>query len=94
MGYSKKIVLNCPRGYQKELDCLVEDFISDGVIFVGVVGEDCSRIEDIIDELVVGDGMHEERSILTSSHAGESVEEALEFANSLEFSGPTQLVDL
>ena len=54
--YAKKIVLYCPHGYHPRLDGLVEDFIRDGVIFVGVVGEDCARVEDIIDELVVGDG--------------------------------------
>ena len=96
MGYAKKIVLNSPRGYHEELDGLIEKFISDGVIFVGVVGVDCSRVEDIIDQLVVGDGTHEERSLLTSSHPGESVEQALEFANSLTggFAGEVQIVQL
>ena len=79
-----------------ELDALVEQFIADGVAYVGVVGEDCSRVEDIIDELVVGDGSDQSRFILTSAHPGESVEEALEYARSLyaEYSGEVQLVEL
>lgn len=79
-----------------KLDALVEQFIADEVAFVGVVGKDCSRVEDIIDELVVGDGSDQNRFILTSAHPGESVEDALEFARSLyaEYSGEVQLVAL
>jgi len=79
-----------------ELDKLIEDFLADGVAFVGVVGEDCARVEDIVDELVVGDGQRNDRSVLTSSHPGESVEEAIEFAKSLsgEYSGEVQVVEL
>jgi len=79
-----------------ELDSMVEQFLADGVAFVGVVGEDCSRVEDIIDELVVGDGTDDGRYILTSSHAGETIDDALEFARSLtnEYEGEVQLVEL
>jgi len=96
MPYLRKIVLHCPRGYRMELDSMVEQFLADGVAFVGVVGEDCSRVEDIIDELVVGDGTDDGRYILTSSHAGETIDDALEFARSLtnEYEGEVQLVEL
>ncbi len=95
MSYAKKIVLYCPAGATLRLEALVEDFIRSGVIFVGVVGEHCSRVEDLVDEIVVGNGTRE-YSILTSSHAGESVEEALQFARSLtgEYEGEVQLVEL
>jgi hypothetical protein len=94
MPYGRKIVLHCPTGYQERLDQMVERFIEDRVIFVGVVGEDCARIEDIIDELVVGDGSDESRFILTSSHPDESLSEAVEFALSLraEYAGEVQVV--
>ena len=82
MPYAKKIVLCCPHGYRPRLDGLVEDFIRDGVVVVAVVGEDCSRVEDIIDELVVGDGSRD-YGLLTSSHPGESVAEAIEFVRGL-----------
>jgi len=94
--YAKKIVLHCPNGYETRLDVLVEEFIRDGVMFVGVVGEDCSRVEDIIDELVVGNG-DRDYDLLTSSHPNESVEEVVEFARSLalEFQGQeVQVVEL
>jgi hypothetical protein len=73
MHFAPKIVLNCSRGYRTELDAMVEQFIADGVKFVAVAGSDCSLVEDIIDELVVGDGSDESRYILTSSHPGEPV---------------------
>ena len=81
MSYAKKIVLHCPNGYDIRLDSLVEEFIRDGVMFVGIVGKDCSTVEDIIDELVVADG-DRDYDLLTSSHPNASVEEAVEFAKS------------
>jgi hypothetical protein len=82
MPHPRKIVLHCPRGYDPRLNTLVEDFIRDGVRLIAVVGEDCERIEDIIDELVVGDGSRD-YDLLTSSHPGESLEAVVAFANDL-----------
>ena len=95
MPYARKVILHYPRGYRMELDALVEQVVAAGVAFVGV-GEDCSRVEEIVDELVVGDGSKEGRFIITSSHLGENVDEALEFARSLtgDYSGEVQLVEL
>lgn len=87
MTYGPKIVLHCPHGYVARLDSLIEQFLADGVQFVGVVGEDCARIEDIIDEIVVGDGADPTRFILTSSHPGESVEDVLQFASLISTAG-------
>jgi len=84
MAYKKRIVLSCPNGYNLKLDALVEDFIKDEVSFVGVVGKDCDKVEDIIDELVVGDGSDESRFILTSSHPGSSIEEVVAFAKDID----------
>jgi NADPH-dependent glutamate synthase beta subunit-like oxidoreductase len=74
----------------------VESFLQDGVKFVGVVGVDASLVEDIIDEIVVGDGADPNRFILTSGHENESVEEALDFARNLtgEYAGEVQLVEV
>jgi hypothetical protein len=96
MPYGRKIVLHCPTGYHERLDGMVEQFIQDRVIFVGVVGKDCAKVEDIIDELVVGGGSDDSRFILTSSHPGESLSEAVEFAMSLtgEYAGEVQVVQL
>lgn len=96
MPYAPKIVLHCPQGYRMELDQLVERFIADGVRFVGVVGMDCQRVEDIVDELVVGDGSLADRFILTSAHPNETLADAVEFARSLsgEYLGEPQVVEL
>jgi argininosuccinate synthase len=71
-------------------------FLRDGVKFVGVVGESASFVEDLIDEIVVGDGRDETRYILTSSHARETLAEAVRFAEELtgEYSGDVQVVEV
>jgi hypothetical protein len=61
---------------------MVEDFIRDGVMYVGVVGEGCARVEAIIDELLVGDGTRD-YDLLTSSHPNETVDEVVKFAEGL-----------
>ena len=78
----RKVVLNCPGGLSRPLDGLVEQFLRDGVTYVGVVGVDCTRIEDLIDELAVGDGSGD-RFLLTASHPGKTVVDAVHFARSL-----------
>ena len=95
MPYAKKNVLHAPKGCTPALDSLVSQFIKEGVIFVGVVGKDCSQIEDTIDEICVGDGSNA-YDMLTSSHPEESLEQAITFARSLtgEFSGEIQIVEL
>ena len=94
MSHPKKVVLHCREGYTPRLDRLVEEFIRDGVIFVGVVGKNCEKVEDIIDEIVVGDGSRDYH-LLTSSHPDESVAEALGFADALtgEFEGKAHVVE-
>ena len=96
MGYSRKVVLHSRTGPTAALDALVEEFIRDGVIYVGVVGLECALVEDIIDELVVGDGTRD-YDLLTASHPNGSVEDAVAFARSLtqEFEGnDVQIVEL
>jgi len=92
----RKLILNCPEGYKPELDALLEHFIRNGLVYVGVVGKDCEKIEDIIDEIVVGDGSETRPFVLTTSHPNESVDDAIEFAMCLtgEHAGEVQVVTL
>jgi hypothetical protein len=76
-------VLHCPNGYKLTLDALIENFIFDRVKFIAVVGHDCERVEDIVDELVVGLGDDSSRYILTSSHPDQSVDDACSFARQI-----------
>ena len=96
MKYAPKVVLHCPHGFQVALRAMVERFIADDVKFVGVVGTDCSRVEDIIDELVVGDGTDPTRFVLTSSHPGESIADVVAFARLISDAGDgeAQVVEL
>lgn len=95
MPHPKKIILHCRNGYTPQLDALVEEFIRVGVLFVGVVGKDCARVEDIIDEILVGDGSRDYH-LLTSSHPDESLEEVIQFAESLtgEFRGSAHVLEV
>jgi len=61
-----RIVLHCPPGYLVELDFLVKAWVAEGVKYVGVVGLDASKLEDIIDNLCVGMGRISTRCSLPS----------------------------
>lgn len=93
MPYLKKIVLHCQNGYEPIIEILVKEFIQDNVIFVGVVGKDCAKVEDIIDEIVGnGDRVYH---LITSSHPNKSVAEAVHFALLIgEFEGEVQIVEV
>jgi len=73
-----------------------QEFSGSVQTFIAVVGEDCGWIEDLVDSYVVGDGT-KDRFILTSSHPGQSVADAIEFARSLslEYAGDdVQVIEL
>ena len=76
MAYSQKIILHAPPWNSPALEAFVEACIHDGVVLVCVIGSDCQRVEDIIDELVVGDGSDPTRFLTTTSHPDESLVKA------------------
>lgn len=96
MRYAERIVLySSGTPNSQRLEELVEEFIRSGVKFVGCVGTDCDRLEDLIDEIVVGDGTDEIRCVLTSSHKEMTLGDAVEFANTLTgYEGEVQVVEL
>ena len=65
----------------------MKDFLRDGVQYVGVVGKNSSHVEHLIDEIVVGDGSEPARFLLTASHDGETLEDALALAEIIDTSG-------
>jgi hypothetical protein len=83
VAHTSKVVLNCISGNNATLGALVERFLTEGVKYVAVAGVDCVLVEDLIDELVVGDGSDENRYILTSSHPSESLEAVIAFARTI-----------
>lgn len=62
------------------LKALIENCLIDGVELIAVVGPECRLIEDVIDEIIVGDGSDDSRYITTSSHPNEALEDVLKFA--------------
>ncbi len=93
---ASKIILRLMPGSENRLEAFVEECIRDGVKFVAVTGEDAARIEDLIDELIVGDGSDASRFILTSSHPNEPLASVIRFASSLtgEYAGEVEVVEI
>src|SRR3954468_10709469 len=56
MAYAPKLVLELPLTDEQALPPFVEACLRDSVSLIAVVGEGASRVEDMIDELVVADG--------------------------------------
>jgi hypothetical protein len=94
--FPKRVVLHCNGEVESSLDRLVEEMLKDGVALVAVAGEDCENVEEIIDELVVGDGSDPARFLTTSSHPGEALAEVVEFAKNwvIESEGEVRVVEL
>ena len=96
MTAPRKIVLHSKRGYHPDLDALVADWMSEGVKYVGVIGVNASYVEDMIDELCVGDGS-DPYFMLTASHGpDETLDDAVFLAERLSGqvgSGPVVVVE-
>ena len=87
MSYAPKIILHTPLADPAKLDSFVEDCLADGVVLVAVVGPDSNKVEDLIDELVVGDASDKSRFVVTSSHCNEPLDEVLNFVSHFD-AGP------
>lgn len=98
MNYAQRLVLRAPPWDSPELPAFVEQCIQDRVVLICVFGPDCRRVEDVIDELVVGLGDDPSRFINTTSHPNESLEEVRSFAEAwfldVDTSLPVQVVAL
>ena len=79
MPYASKIILHTPLADPAKLDSFVEACLADGVILIAVFGCDSDKVEDMIDEVVVGDASDQSRFVMTSSHRNESLDEVLDF---------------
>jgi len=84
MPFASRLVLHVPVSDETLLHDFVEQCLKDRVSLVAVFGPGCRRIEDVIDEIVVGDGSDEDRYLTTSSHEGDTLEDVLSFAESWE----------
>jgi len=80
MPLAPKIILHTPLSDEALLDDFVERCLRDGVSLVAVFGPGSGRIEDIIDEIVVGDGFDPQRFLVTTSHPNEPFDDVLNMA--------------
>jgi len=80
MQYAQRIILHAPPWHSPKLEAFVEKCIQDKVVLVCIIGNDCARVEDVIDELVVGDGGDDSRFLNTTSHPNASIAEVQAFA--------------
>jgi hypothetical protein len=96
MTYAPKIVLQLPVSSPHLLKPFVEACLRDGVDLIAIVGEGASEMDDMIDEIVVGDGLDDSRFINTSFHVDEPVDAVLEFARNWkkDLNQPIQVVRL
>jgi hypothetical protein len=94
MAAPRKIVVHSISGLRPEFSALVADWIKEGVVFLGVVGVDAAKLEDIADDVAVGDGS-DPYFLLTTSHPGETLALFVEFAEllSLEHDVPVRVIE-
>jgi len=81
MTYARKLVLQAPPWNSPLLEEFVEACVRDKVDLICVVGDDCERVHDVIDEIIVGDGSPDRLPGPTTTwHTGETFAEVLAFA--------------
>lgn len=96
MKLARKIILHSPVSDEGLLDAFVEQCLRDDVSLIAVVGPGCARLEDVIDEIVVGDGSKPERFVCTTSHPNEPFDDVVNMVKcwELDRSDPYQEVRL
>ncbi|WP_045976398.1 DUF7684 family protein [Vibrio neptunius] len=81
---NQKVVLVTQSNYSADSDELLLKILEDGARLICITGVDCSTWEEVIDELVVGDGS-QVLDVITTSHPNESELEVVEFARCCSF---------
>jgi hypothetical protein len=93
--FAQKIILHSPVSDERLLDEFVEQCLRDKVSVLAIVGPGCSRLEDLVDEIVVGDGSDESRFLLTTSHPNETFRAVMHMlVDEMAGGGPVQEVHL
>ncbi|WP_119422105.1 hypothetical protein [Desertibaculum subflavum] len=87
MSLAPKIVLHTPISSSARLEAFVEECVRDKVVLIAVVGTGCEAVEDLIDELIIGDGSNPDRFITTASHPDQALDEVMQFVSSFSTDG-------
>lgn len=74
-----KYILHSPLSDRTSLEAFVEQCLSENASLIAVFGLGSAELEDMIDEIIVGDGKESNRFICTTSHPNESYDEVLSF---------------
>lgn len=77
MTFARKILLYSPVSDEKLLVPFIEQCLKDQVSIIAVFGDGCRRLEDVIDEIVVGDGSQPDRFVCTTSHPDQPLDDVL-----------------
>lgn len=77
MTFAPKLILHSPVSDQRLLDDFVEQCLRDEVSLLAITGPGCSHLEEVIDEIVVGDGSDANRFLCTSSHPNDDFDTVL-----------------
>lgn len=88
MTYARKLILHAPAWDSPLLEGFVEDCLHDKVDLICVVGNDCERVHDVIDEIIVGDGSLDRLPGPTTTwHTRETLAEVYAFARAWSVAG-------
>ena len=91
MVQAKGILVESLSGYRPEFDGLVRGWIADRVGYVAVVGVDCEKLEEIVDEICVGDGS-KPYMMLTTSHPDVTTQEAIGLIRQISEERPLEII--
>lgn len=68
MALARELILHAPVSDKRLIKPFVERALRDNVALIAIVGHGCVHLEDIIDDVIVGDGSDPGRFICTTSH--------------------------
>lgn len=96
MTFAPKLILHSPVSNERLLPGFVEECLRHRVSLLAIFGPGCSHLEEVIDEIVVGDGGDTSRFLCTTSHPCDDFDTVMNMAQvwEMEKGEPVQEVHL
>lgn len=94
MPASPKYILHSPLKDSKQLDAFVENCLVENASLIAVFGPGSAELEDMIDEIIDGDGQDTSRFICTTSHPDEAFDDVLSFVTSWEIEEGGRIIEI
>ncbi|WP_299843105.1 hypothetical protein [uncultured Roseovarius sp.] len=88
-----KYILHSPLSDVTRLDTFIENCLTEGVSLIAVFGSGSAELEDMIDEIIVGDGKDDSRFICTTSHPNETFDDVLSFVEAWELNDGGAIIE-